>query len=295
MDKHVKRIRDTIAAIALSLGLIGAVPAAAITIDGITFEAGATFIISTIFESKTGGGFVTTAGDEISGVGFVDSVQSPQGNVVWQNGDNGKELTLFFEKFKAERIIPIGAPAPILIPFSGGEVTFYSQAFGTFDSTLGTIPLVEATARAGTEWLNLVGSATGVACGDGTFLGGAAGACASPDGTPFTLQSTINGGTLLAITSGVGSGLLDVDILGAGSANGNFDNDAGPPTGIGSHDFSFATTFSNQGGSATPYPVDGTISFDTITIPEPGMAALFGLGLIALGAVGRRRMMKAAA
>lgn len=240
---------------------------AGVIIAGIEVPTGAVFKSSTIWEET-----VQNPGDVLSGVGRINTIEDNSGNIVWQDGDNGRELTFVFGSYVTERITISGDTAEI--KFSGGDADFFSDSSPDLDVS-DTSATAFSTAGDGTEWLNLLGSTTG----NTTVAGDHSGA-----GVPITLEATLNisGGDLTAIDTGSGSGFLSVDITGLGLANPNFDTDA---FGSG-RDFVLNSNF-NTVNASPAFPVRGTADFQAQFVPVPATAILLGAGLLLLGATSR--------
>jgi hypothetical protein len=270
--------RNTLIAAALggAMGLPGA--ASALTIDGITFEAGAILETIDLFEGKSTGGAITAIGDELIGIGIVNRILDSGNNVLWQNGDNGRELTIYFRNYIAQNFSTAAVPLVIgvdTISFSGGIVEIYSDSTPNF-SAAGTLAQGIASASDGNLWLSLAGSPTG-----GIFNGQAitltsVGTRNGNAGTPFTFANNLAGQGLLDVTGGLAGAYFDTNTFGCdGSAGAPCPNDADK-----------AFTSSGQlplvPGSAWAFRGTGEVQ-DFAVIPEPGTLALLGAGLMGVG------------
>mgnify|MGYP001078000945 CR=1 FL=1 len=127
------------ALIAATLGGAIGLPFAAnaITINGITFQEGSIFELGELWEAErlstcaaTGGncnGFIDQEGEELVGIGVITSIRGPGGgDPLWVSGDNGKQLTIYFDSFFAESVTSTYNPTTEVgsaeILFSGGRV-----------------------------------------------------------------------------------------------------------------------------------------------------------------------------
>lgn len=280
----MNKLTKALALAGLASTLVWSTASSAATIDGITFAAGNTLKIGTIYEGQeiAGGGYttaITAPGQVLGGIGIVDAIKDGGGNTVWANGTNGRELTFQFGGYVAETITFLTGGF-ISINFSGGNATFFSDATPNFSPSLGGTALDVATAVDGNSWLNVVGGATGVVCGplDGCFSGA---------GTVITLQSVILAGTLQTIGSGVGNGFMNVDLAGTGAANTHFDTNAA----AGGNDFSLGSSF-NSTTATGDFFASGSFDLRGSAIPEPATLALLGIGLLGVAAGSKRRRTK---
>lgn len=246
---------------ALALAITGALSVASVaqatTIDGITFGAGAfSFVTSTIMEQKVGGGLISAVGDVLEGVGQVTQIYSGS-TLVWSNGDNGHELTLYFGGYTASSV------SASQIEFTGGFTKFYSDS--TPDANFGT----GAGFTDGNLWMDWVAV---------PFVN-------TLTGNVITLKST---GTLLGSSiSGTGTGLSSV--TGAGLADSSFDTNSFTAIGTGlSADWEINSSFNNS-TSPFSYGTHGTANASGLALPEPASLALLGLGALAAAGISRRR------
>ncbi len=250
--------KKIIATILGGVGILGATThASAGTIDGITFGDGAfSFVASTIMERAVGGGIIDSVGDVLEGVGRVTEIYSGA-DLVWQNGDNGKELTFTFGDYTASSV------SGSLIEFTGGFTRFYSDA--TTTSSFGTgIGFAN-----GNLWMDTIAT---------SFVN-------SATGNVVTLAST---GTLLGNSiSGTGIGLLSV--TGAGLADAFFDTNTHVAFGTGNiADWELNSSFNNA-ASPFSFGTHGTANISGTSVPEPSSIALLGLGLMGFAATRRKQ------
>ncbi len=246
---------------ALAVAVTGALAmsgmAQAITVDGITFGSGGfTFVTSTIMEQKVGGGLITAVGDQLEGVGQVTQIYSGS-TLVWSNGDNGRELTLYFGGYTASSV------SASQIEFTGGFTKFFSDS--TPDANFGT----GTGFTDGNLWMDWVAV---------PFVN-------TLTGNTITLKST---GTLLGSSiSGTGTGLSSVTKLGL--ADKYFDTNTYTAIGTGlSADWEINSSFNNS-PSPFLYGTHGTANASGNALPEPASLALLGLGALAAAGMSRRR------
>jgi len=273
-------LRKTLVAAVIGGALSLPMAASAITIDGITFEEGAIFETVDLFEGAAGGGPILASGDELIGIGIVNRILAADNTVLWTNGDNGRELTIYFRNYIAEDFstTPLGGGGVDVITFSGGIVEIYSDSTPNFTAA-GSIASTIATATDGDLWLSLAGSPTG---GVGGFSGNPITLTSTGirlGGTPFTNAFNLAGTGLLDVTGGSAATYFDTNQFGC-------DASAGAPC---PDDADKQFTSSGQlGGLGGEWAFRGTGEVqDVAVIPEPGTLALLGAGLIGMAA--RRR------
>jgi hypothetical protein len=284
----MKNWRKTALAAALTgaLGLPGA--AGAITVAGITFTTGAIFETIDLFEGERAGGpgnnngVIDLPGEELVGIGIVNRIRDKDTlAILWENGDNGRELTIYFHSYIAENFVVGGGVANI--GFTGGVIEIYSDPAENFDAS-GTQAAAIATATDGVLWLSLEGSPIG-ANSSGSEFGGIS-------DTPITLVSEatslvageVDGRGALDVTGGLTAGNFDTNTFNCTSEPGAPDacpNDA---------DKTFTSSGQLLTTSATqPWGFFGTGEVQNFAVPEPGILALLGLGLAGFGFATRRK------
>jgi len=291
---------------ALALALTGALglPAAAnaVTIAGINIAPGALFEFAFLAEgvktdtdktlnadgtiSNTPNGIIDVAGEVLQGVGQIKEITDGNTNVLWSDGDNGRELTFTFF-YDAENFGTDGTNQ--IIGFTGGVVTVYSGT--SLDPTKrfernGTMADDIARASDGDVFLTLAGSPIGNAVTPEV---------GSLSGLPITLRSigtslttgTVDGRGNLDVTGGLAGSFLDTNMFGCASSQ--------------TPDLCATDTadkvFTSSGQLRTPNAVNdwgfvGTGELQDYAIPEPGTLALLGLGLAGLGYRARRESRK---
>jgi hypothetical protein len=254
----MKKLSKIAAAASLVAGMGMPMAAHAILIDGIEVGTGGNFkfVASTIMEQKTGGGLITAVGDTLEGVGQVTQIFDGA-NLVWSNGQNGRELTFAFSGYTASNV------AASHITFTGGIVNFFSDS--SPDANFGA-----ATGFTdGNNWLDLAGT---------SFF------------DPITASNAtlVSDGTLLGPSiSGTGIGALSVT---GGLAGAFFDtNRVGPLLGTGNiADFEINSSFNNQ-PSPFAYGTHGTANISQpAAAPEPASLALVGIALLGMAGAARK-------
>lgn len=268
-------------------GLIPVSSQAMVVIDGVGFNAGDQFIATTIWESV-----LTSSTGTLSGVGRINSIDCTSlcGGTTWTAGQNDTQLTYFFQGYSVSKWYDTTGAAHLMgdegsgvdtfvnaraIDFIGGTVKLYSDrvSTGTALNPTGTFNVATDIANAidGSLWLSYVGASTSVL---DPGLGLRAG----------SLISTATGVNNVHST-GTGFGYLDVAAIG-GLAGANFDTNSWNVGGVVT-DAKLTSSFSSTNCGA--WPLCGTADVKTAAIPEPGSLALVALGLIGVGAMGRKR------
>ncbi|MDH5545616.1 MAG: PEP-CTERM sorting domain-containing protein [Gammaproteobacteria bacterium] len=276
----------TVLAIGTAL-VAGSVSASPVNVGGVVWDPASLddyFATDTMYESvaiptgamSTGVANVYdfTGSNELKGYGKITNI----------NGDTttfcpGCELTYQFGGLYLNQWIDVDGDGSVdagdHISFTGGWVNFYVDFTPDFNNV--------SSASAGDEggannlWLSLAGNTQTATYGANSISG--------------TLFSTITTGTLGTGTEG-GNGFGNFDVTG-GLANANFDTDSQ----VGGSDFRFTSSY--QPRTCSPTCPEGNNLFGSNdiyadSIPEPGMLALFGAGLIGLGATAVRRRKIAA-
>jgi hypothetical protein len=244
----------------------GAYTGATHTIDGITFPVGIAPDGNQIHSGLLEESQILAVGDVLRGVGSVSSIGFGL-DKSWADGTNNLTLAFVIEGYVARSIVLPSVPkGDAFINFTGGLVSFYDLNSAT-DYTLGNIDLDIATVKTGTLFLQLAGSPA-------NDLGD-------------TLLSTTPGGSLAFFKGGSGVGFLDV-IGGDAAAAFATQTFVNPNSPTGYSDLSLTSDYSTS--STDPeFAVSGSATLKANAIPEPFSLAVLGIGLVAVGAVRRRR------
>ncbi len=286
----------TAATITLSLFATQA-NAGIVNIAGVTLAPGAQFWVSTLFESQ-----LINVTDTLYGVGYVNAINGPAGPT-WTDGTNGKQLAYYFSGYSVDSWYGYDGAAlgwhggtdngigaytfstqALLIDFSGGSVQFYADAAGTLNP-YSTIPLGAlqqaadiTAATSGTLWADYAAQTFDYLTSQGLQIG-------------HTLYAS--NGASSANSGGTGIGYLNVTaVSGVGAANSTLDtNGFTTLTSAGVNviaDAQLYSTYTNT-NPVGYWPLTGSVNLKTTAVPAPGSIFLFGLGLLGLGVIARKR------
>lgn len=267
-------VRQIFSATALSVAISAPMAAQAIQVDGIDFSTGAILEATTIFEGRVGGGPILAIGEELHGIAIINQIVNSGNGFDWVNGQNGRELTLYFHSYIVQNIFVSGANQ--VVQYSGGVVEIYSDATPNF-SAAGTNAAGIATATDGDLFLRLAGSPIG-GFGGGLALTLEGTALGSITGLPAA-GLNIAGRGLLDVTGGDAAAFFDTNTFGCTALDG-----APCPDDA---DKSFTSSGQLPVGGFGSWAVRGTAEVQDFSVPELGTLALIGASLFGLGA--RRR------
>ena len=257
--------KNLIATAICGLGLLGSGAASAVVISGVDFgPLGATNQISVGSLTET---FISGSGQTLTGYGNISQVNGTTSYA----GSNS--LYFIVHDYISKNFTPSSTD------FTGGVVDVY---FGpTFNLLNQSSAQDIATILSYSKYVELTGHAT------------------TTDGTTLTAKGTLTGTTF----NFLGSGLLDVFIGGFGTtAAQNYLNSNAYADGIGG----FADiSFTSSGNNDVLNKFDPTCTFQpnqfcvagsanlrsptVVDVPEPGILAMLGLGLMGMGAFLRKR------
>lgn len=263
-----KKVIGVALAGALALGAwSGTSLASPISVGGITWDPanGADLTVQAIDFRESS---VSAIGDTLTGYGRIGSINGADQSVFC----SGCNLNFTFQ-YTVSAIE--GTALNPKVVFDGGLINFYVDPAGAFD--VGNPS--SAGPGTGALWLSLIGHAA-----------------------PFTgftavgeLYSNVNGPISAPGSLSGGFGLLDV----AGGAAGYWMDTNGRADGADfdlSSAFSFKPFDSCTGGSSDPtsvcyYPIvgTGTLTGNSLAVPEPGPIGMLGVGLGIMGLLLRRR------
>jgi PEP-CTERM motif len=235
---------------------VGAMPAGAVTVDGVTFSPGDVFAVSNFFQNSP-----TGLGQQLQAIGQVTQIISPISGTPNNTACSSCELN-----FVVNGYTNTTGPGSTL-GFTGGTITLFVDPTGTFNQNAGFAAQAAAIAG-GQAWLDLSGHT-------------------NQNGLTLTAQLMQNG----QVTNAQGSGLLDA-LVGPGAADSFFTNLNTISDGHGGFaDLEFSSTVNNlnpPGGFA----FNGGAQIQTVPptrVPEPATMAILGSSLLAFGAIRRSR------
>jgi hypothetical protein len=249
-------------AIASSILVFSTQNVSAITVDGVTFNEGPTFVFAgTIQETQP-----LNVGQELAGYGSVANIDGSTGFCA------GCELTFTFDGYTLAAVGDLdGQGDNDDFAFTGGTINFWKDSTPDFNGVTGITTASDSDS--GTPWLTLTGD---------TFTqAGVTGSLISFD---VDFSSIFNDGAgFFDVAGGVAAPYLDTNTFG----------DFGPfDIADDVSDFSFNSSFTrplNPLDPAFPVQGNGQIQGAGQNIPEPSIVGLLALGLLGLGATAKRR------
>ncbi|MCU0736469.1 MAG: PEP-CTERM sorting domain-containing protein [Methylotetracoccus sp.] len=285
-------IRKLAAAMATAGVMSFPMAAQALQVAGIDFAPGFIFERAELWENEDrsqpgNGDGAVQVGEYLVGIGQVTTIRDAASNLLWQNGQNGKELNILIRNYKAESAsssnIPFTNLAIDTILFSGGIVELWSQDAGTFNPAALTQAAGIASVNGGTNaalFLTLAGSPSGGFAGGNPVTLTSNGIRLATD-NPFLTATNLTGEGSLDVTGGLAAPYLDTNMFGCSAAS--------PAPCPDDADKLF--TSSAQLNPAGVWASIGTGEIRDYAVPEPGTIALLGIGL--LGACFARRRVGA--
>lgn len=282
------KFNKTILAAALGAALVPAA-ANAITVDGITFIEGSIFELVDLYEGRRGGGAIDGLGQELVGVGQVLRIKAPGDVTVWENGDNGRELTVYFYGYIAEALDTAvsGGVGFDAVAFSGGFLELYSDDSPDFSAASTDQDDAIASATDGNLWLTMAGSPVGgygPPPGENPITLTSVGIRLGNSGDPFQRSDNLTGTGLLDVTGGLAAEYFDTNAFGCEPGTGEEPCDDADKA------------FTSSGvlfGENPAWPFTGTADVQDFaeipSVPEPTTLALLGAGLVGLGYRARRK------
>jgi len=264
-----------------------------VIVDGIDLPSGATIVAQVIEED-----LITATGQNLVGIGIINSIQQGLSLPTYTYGQGGKYLTFAFTGFTSHYILAPTISSAGYIEFTGGNAEVYEQNsapnLATCTGGCGSLTAQAAdvaNAEAGSLFLGVQAE---------TFATtGTVQAASGP--TTTTLEAEIpSNAALNSFSNANGAGIFDVT---GGDAGANFNTCSfsvpGASAGTSPANCAAGTvdlTF-NEGFSSTAsgdFEVSGTanVKADVQGIPEPASLSLLGAGLLSLGIIRRRRLRR---
>jgi len=276
-----------------------AVPAGSKFISDNTFET----LILCAADSSGLCGLTGGVASDFKGIGITQNVSSGGGFAgQTYGGFSGSPPPYLYSEFSGFVVRHIDAPTATTdgkIYLTGGQLNYYSFSAPLCNDGVtgvcGSKFVPDNTGTASSQIALVKGLGVGQTNLPTLWLGLTP---VAEDSSGDTVIITIPfGSTLLTVGKSTADAFLDVNLLTPGTAGPDFEHcvmpDSFAPGGCADISYNASGETNKDPGTKTVWPVSGTDNLrQVINAPEPATLALFGAGLMGLGALRRRRKAK---